>query len=213
MRYRTQVFGLSLILAMTVVFAKYKIKPLEVKPAAEYASHLTQQQITIGVFAADTEEKVLRLFDSKKVFESKILPVLIVVDNNNDFPLRIMIDDVYLIHSNGANERGMSFIEAFLNVLLNKPLSSYSTDPRALANRYRNRNKELYDDFQHKSFGEKIIPPHDSDRGVAFFWLPEDGIENCQLYIPELENMSEFEELMFFELPLLPLQPSAQEGN
>lgn len=185
------------------LLAGYKILPLEPKPAAEYESHTDFQNVVIGADAALSLEAVLSLFDSKKVFEKGVLPVVLVVENNNDFPIRVRDRSIYLILSDGTNLQSIPFGEAFLQSVLKKDVSHYSTEERIMISDLARRHREMFEDFQHKAFGEKIIAPHDSDYGVVFFHRPSpQEREGWMLYLPEIENMTTASELMFFEFGL-----------
>lgn len=193
---------LSICLGLPLL-AGYKILPLEPKPAAEYEAHTDFQNIVIGAQAALSQEAVLSLFDSKKVFEKGVLPVVVVIENNNDFPIRVNDRSIFLILNDGTNLRSIPFGEAFLQAVLKKDLSHYSTEERIMITELARRHREMYEDFQHKSFGEKIIAPHDSDYGVVFFYRPSpEEREGWMLYLPEIEDMTTASELMFFEFAL-----------
>lgn len=207
MNHRTWKLAVLLALALcgAALAAKYKIKPLEPRPAAEYAAHQDFQNVVIGAFAAFAEEEVLTLFDSKKVHEKKVLPVLVVIENNNSFPLQVRDRSIFLILKDGTNVPTMPAGEAFLQIVLKKPPSSYGTHPGVMIGQLRRRNQNLYDDIEHKSLGERLIAPHDSDYGVVFFPRPsEEEMEDLRLYLPEVENVSTSEELIFFEFALKP---------
>lgn len=198
---------LAVLLAVTAVSvaAKYKIKPLEVRPASEYAAHQDFQNVVIGAYPALKEEQLLELFDTKKIHEKKILPVLVVVENNNSFPIHLRDQSIYLILKDGTNVPALPVGIAFLQVVLKKPPSSYSTHPGVMIGRLRQRNEEMWADFEHKNFGEKLIAPHDSDYGVLFFPFPaEEDLPELKLFLPEVENVTTSEELIFFEFALAP---------
>lgn len=198
---------LAVMLAVTAdaAAAKYTIKPLEVRPAAEYAAHQDFQNIVIGAYPALKEEQLLELFDTKKIHEKKILPVLVVVENNNSFPIHLQDRSIFLILKDGTNVPAMPMGEAFLQVVLKKPPSAYSTHPGVMIGQLRRRHEDMWADFEHKNFGEKLIAPHDSDYGVLFFPLPaEEDLPELRLYLPEIENVTTSEELIFFEFPLVP---------
>ncbi|HSR53773.1 MAG TPA: hypothetical protein VLV83_23350, partial [Acidobacteriota bacterium] len=135
--------GVATVLLSLPLLAGYKIKPLDPKPAVEYASHQDFQNVVIGAQAAVTEEGVLSLFDSKKIHKKGVMPVVVVVENNNDFPIRVDADSIFLVLSDGTNLRSMPFGEAFLQSVLKKDLSRYSTDQRVMITDLARRNREM----------------------------------------------------------------------
>jgi len=190
---------LLLIAAMVSLGAKYEVKDLQLKPASEYDAHLNFQNVIIGAFPCETELKTLELFDTEKLHEKGILPVLLVIDNNNIFPIQILEPDIYLVNKNGQQERPIPYMDVLLEISLKKPITE-SLDKKQLDKIVK---KEMRLDFEHKSFGDKLIGPNSSDYGVVFFRLPPDGnLEGYRLYFPEVMNFSEREVLIFFEFDL-----------
>ncbi len=191
----------TLLLAPTLS-GKYKIKPIEVKKAAQYPVHIDFQQVVIGAQVYDTEEEILELFDAKKMFQKGIMPVLLVVENNNSFALEMDGEDVYLVTRDGTNVPPIPPIEVMLELVLKKPLDSYSTRKEIMLMQAVPPNMRM--DFEHKSFGEKLIAPLGSDYGVVFFPLLEDvELRGARLYLPEIRNMTDDNLLMFFEFPIV----------
>ena len=187
--------------ASTPLLGKYKIQEIQLRPAQEYLAHQKFQHIAIGAYPCNTKARTLELFDTSKLFEKKIMPVLLVIENNNDFALRMHEEDIFFVDTEGSRLPAIHYSEVLLRINLKKPLSSYSTQREILLREVR--NKEMLMDFEHKAFGEKLIAPHSADHGVVFFWLPEQGdLTGSRLYFPSVLNFTEDEELMFFEFEL-----------
>jgi len=110
---------------------------------------------------------------------------------------------IFLIVEDGSRKRTVSFLDVLLAIKLKKPRSNYSSSKEALAKELA--KEEMFNDFKHKAFGEKVIDPMSSDHGVIFYERPyeeEGDVSNFGLYLPEVFNSSEGEPLMFFELEL-----------
>ena len=181
--------------------ARYKIKDLNIKPAQEYVAHQDFQNLVIAAYDCDTEAKTLELFDTDKLHKREILPVLVVVENNNDFAIGIHERDFVLVTRDGTNLPSLPYASVLLHISLDKPLSSYSTQQEMLL--LKTVDKEMILDFEHKAFGEKLIAPDSSDSGIVFFMLPEKAnLPGARLYLPEIINFSDKTQLMFFEFEL-----------
>ncbi len=185
--------------------AKYKIKELQVRPAGEYAARQDFQGLVIGAKAFATQEEARQVFDTKKLIEKGILPVLLVVENNNEFAIRVRGDQILLVLEDGTNVPPLPLLEVLLEIHLDKPLTGYSTRKDVMVRQIV--KPEMYMDFEHKFFEEKLIAPHSSDYGIVFFPYPETDLEKCRLYLPEIENLTADENLMFFEFPLMGSNP------
>jgi len=179
--------------------AKYEVKDLQIGPASEYAAYLDFQNVVIGAFPCETQAKTLEMFDTEKLHEKGFLPVLLVIDNDNVFPIQILEEEIYLVDPGGKQERPIPYMDVLLEVSLKKPIME-SLNKKQLDKIIK---KEMRLDFEHKSFGDKLIGPGSTDHGVVFFRLPEDGdLEGYRLYFPEVVNFSEREVLIFFEFDL-----------
>ncbi len=203
--FRPWPIGIVLVVTLsgvaTTIFARYTIKDLQVKAARDYSTHQAFQSLVIAAHPCTTQDAAQDLFDTKKLIEKGIMPVLIVVENENDFPVRLHEDAIFLVDPLGRRNPVIHFVDVLLEINLKRPVSSYPTRKEVLLRQAVRR--EMYLDFEHKSFGERLIAPHGSDQGVVFFRLPEDGtLEDHRLYFPEVVNFATQEPLMFFELYL-----------
>ncbi len=194
--------GRSFLLITTLVSlgAKYEVRDLQIGPANQYKAHLDFQNVVIAAYPCETETKTLELFDAEKLHEKGFLPILLVIENNNVFPIQISERDIYLVDRNGKQDRPIPYLDVLLEISLKKPITE-SLSKQQLDKIIK---KEMRLDFEHKSFGEKLIGPNSTDHGVIFFRLPQDGkLNGYRLYFPEVLNFAEREALIFFEFDLV----------
>jgi len=190
----------ALLLAPSALYG-YKIKEFKPKPAKEYPAFQDFQNIILAASPRLTEEGVMELFDTKKLLAKQIMPVVVVIENNNDFAVRLHESEIYLVGSDGARIKSIPFDQVLLRISGRRDVSGSSTRPDVLIRQIGDR--KMVEDFEHKAFGEKLVAPHDSDFGVVFFPLPDNGeLAGSRLYIPEVYNISKDEPLMFFEFDL-----------
>jgi len=182
--------------AVGLIAAGYEFKDIQALPASEYASHQDFQGITIGARAYLTEQEVLEIFDTKRLHLTKIMAVLLVVENRNDFALGLYSSDIFLLTPDGTNIPPLPTEEVLLRISMKKDMSSYT--PKQLSKLIK---EDLRLDFERKSFGDRLIDPESSDYGVVFFETPEE-LSDLRLYFPEIINMTTEEPLVFFEFPL-----------
>jgi len=183
----------------TVLAAKYEIKDLPGSRAAELSSHQNFQDLVIGAECGNTIEKSLEFFDTDKLLEKGFMPVLLVIENNNTFPVQVLGQEVYLLDPDGTRIAPVPYLDVLLAVSLDKPVAAYASKKDL----HKIVKKEMMQDFEHKAFGEKLIPAGASDRGILFYPLPDHGdLRGYRLYLPEILNYSENERLIFFEFDL-----------
>ena len=131
------VIGLCLFPAL---LAGYKAKEIKVQPALEYDARQNFQNIVISAYPSNTKGKTLELFDTDKLHEKGVLPVLIVVENNNDFAVRIHEEDIVLVGGEEGYASTIPCSEVLLHITLKEGRSSYSTRPEMLIKKGRSKN-------------------------------------------------------------------------
>ena len=179
--------------------AWYKARDIQIKPAKEYTAHQAFQNLVIAAHPYTTEKQTLEIFDTKKLHRSNYMPVLIVIENNNDFAIRLDESALLLLDAEGEQESPISFIRILLQISRKKSKNPYP-DPSDLSNI---KDQKMLADFERKAFGEKMVAPHDKDYGVVFYRLPADGnLAGFRLYLPQIFNVGNDEPLMFFEFEL-----------
>ncbi len=184
---------------------KYQVREIQIRPAAEYAAHQDFQGMVFAGQVFNTQESIQQIFDTKALFKHGIMPVLIVIENRNNFAVRIHSNDIFLIGPDNLQHRALKVEDVLISVAFDRPLSSASTNPRMVLGRI---NRKLSSDFEHKSFAEKLIAPGGSDYGVVFFTLLQgEALQGARLYLPEIHNITENEPLIFFEFELNAAQP------
>lgn len=183
----------------------YNSVEIRTKEARKYAAHQESQNLIIAAYPCDTRHKARQLFDNGKFAKKRILPVLVVVENNNDFVVSLDGRAIFLIDDAGTRHRPVHYLDvlADLNNKRRPPISDFP--PRGPGRRgsrkTRIASEEMIADFEQKAFGEKLIAPYTKDFGVVFYEIPWDGwnLSKSRFYLPEVYNFSAREPLVFFE--------------
>lgn len=198
-RVQTAALLCVLLVGVPFVIAKYEIKELEVRAPVDYAAHQAFQNLVIGAYPCNTKDKAKEVFDTDKLFEKGLMPVLIVVQNDGVVPVQLDERDIFLVDLDGQRDPPIPYTDVLLEISSKKSKSNMPNikDLQKLV------KKEMLLDFEHKAFGEKLIAPGSTDHGVVFYRLPPQGnLEGFRLYFPEILNVSTHERLMFFEFDL-----------
>src|ERR1051326_2022071 len=80
---------LVLFMSIAAAFAADKQPPFRPAPASSYPNHQTNQQITVGVDAYASGDKLKAAFGKLDPNEHGILPVLVVIQNDSGKALRL----------------------------------------------------------------------------------------------------------------------------
>lgn len=186
--------------------ADYQIKDLQLRRPDDYAAHQSFQKLTIGAYPCDEPGKIEEIFDTNLLLDHGILPILVVISNQNDFPIRLSAADIYLVDRKGGLHQPLPYSDVLLRLYLEKAPSQYTVREEILIDEFVEPNALI--DFKQKSFGEEIIAPGMDGYGVVFFPLPEErDISGFRLYFPRIVNVATNEPLIFFEFELSRSQP------
>ena len=206
---KTAMTAVRLLISFTLLFchssllAWYKAQDIQIKAAKEYIAHQEFQKLIIAAYPCGTEKKTLELFDTKKLHKHYYMPILIVIENHNDFAITLDESEIVLLDPDGGQEHPIPFEDVVVRIDQKKSKVPFPTGDLS-----RVKDKKLLADFERKAFGEKMIAPHDKDYGVVFYRLPADGdLGGYRLYLPQILNLSNDEPLMFFEFALDGVEP------
>ena len=81
---------LALVMSIAAAFAADKQQPpFKAGPAASYASHQTNDKITMGVDPYVMGDKVKAAFGKVDPYQYGVLPVLVVIENDGDVSIKL----------------------------------------------------------------------------------------------------------------------------
>src|SRR5688572_16318319 len=80
---------LALLMSIAAAYAADKEIPFRAAPAASYANHQKDAQITIGVDTYTSADKVKTAFGKLDPNEHGVLPVLVVIQNDSDKAIKL----------------------------------------------------------------------------------------------------------------------------
>src|SRR5437773_11461533 len=79
-----------LLVLVPLVLAGYKARPWSIRPLESYPSRLTSEGVTIAVEPLFLDSLAAKVFDKNDMVTRGIMPVAILIFNENDFP--VMVD-------------------------------------------------------------------------------------------------------------------------
>src|SRR3954465_353618 len=80
---------LALFMSIAAAFAADKEAPFKAAPAASYAHHQTNADVTVGVDAYASGEKIKTAFGKLDPYQQGVLPVLVVIQNDGKETIRL----------------------------------------------------------------------------------------------------------------------------
>ncbi len=191
--------SLALLLSISAGFAADKETPFKAAPAASYASHQSNAQITIGVDPYVTADKVKLAFGKLDPNEHGVLPVLVVVQNDSGKTIRLdRMKAEYL----GPNRERIEATPARDVRYLTPPRRPSAIDGPAGRVKVLKTKKNPLDawEIEGRAMAAQILPTGQSASG--FFYFQADLQPKATIYLSGLYEAATGTEILYFELPL-----------
>ncbi|MBN1571195.1 MAG: hypothetical protein JXA73_25390 [Acidobacteria bacterium] len=191
--------GLTLLGSSGSGVAGYKARNWTVNPRESYPASLTSEGVTIAVEPFFTDAMAARVFDKKDIVTRGIMPLAIVIFNDNDYAIEVDGLSIELIRDDDRI-RTLTPAET-VNRLFSKnknrinPSSPKGSNPDALM------------DFGDKFLMDKVIAPHDKGGGFLYMKIynPEGlagYLSKAAVYIPNVYRQDDGSRLIYFEIDL-----------
>jgi hypothetical protein len=191
--------SLALLLSISAAAAGDKETPFRAEPAASYASHQSNAQITIGVDPYVTGEKVKLAFGKLEPDQWGILPVLVVIQNGGGKAIRL---DRLKVEYVGPNRERVEATPARDVRYLKAPQRPAAIDgPAGRVKVLRGKKNPLDEwEIEGRALTAKMLPAGETASGFVYFQteLRPDAL----IYLSGLYEAASGQEIFYFEMPL-----------
>jgi hypothetical protein len=191
--------SLALLLSISVAAAADKETPFKAAPAASYASHQSNAQITIGVDPYVTLDKVQLAFGKLNPGQFGVLPVLVVIQNDSDKAIRL---DRLKVQYIGPSHERIEATPAKDVRYLKPPQRPSAIDGPAGKVKVLKTKKNPLDEWEieGRALSAPMVPPGQSVSGFLYF---QTSLQlNATLYLSGLHEAATGKEILYFELAL-----------
>ena len=191
--------SLALLLSISAAAAADKETPFKAAPAASYASHQSNAQITIGVDPYVTLDKVQLAFGKLNPGQFGILPVLVVIQNDSDKAIRL---DRLKVQYIGPSHERIEATPAKDVRYLKPPQRPSAIDGPAGKVKVLKTKKNPLDEWEieGRALSAPMVPPGQSASGFLYF---QTSLQlNATLYLSGLHEAATGKEILYFELAL-----------
>ena len=195
----------TLVLVLFIVsagLAGYKSHPWTPRPKEAYPAQLTSEGITIAVDPLLLDSLASQVFDKGDIVTRGIMPLGVVIFNENAFPVSIDSGTIEIIqgddhlHSLPPGEAVHEIFKGGRNILSPSSMPKATLNPDALS------------DFEHKSLEKKTVAAHGKGGGFLYLRIPSKDVRgylaNSRVYIPDVWRTDNSTKLIFFEIELKP---------
>jgi hypothetical protein len=195
--------------ALPVWAGGYKGRPWIIHERAAYPATLTSEGVTIAAEPLFSDALAARVFDRSDMITRGIMPLAVVIFNDNSFPIEVDGLSIELIHDS-EHIRTLSPNEVVYR-LFRKDKSWF---PKTVIPRIPKSelNLDALDDFDSKFLMEKIVEPHSKGGGFLYLHIGSNELASylakSTLYIPNIYRRDNGSRMIFFEIGLEPAIPA-----
>jgi hypothetical protein len=193
------------ILLSSTLLAGYKARPWQIRAADSYPSRLTSEGVTIAAEPLFRNDLAAAVFDNDDIVTRGIIPLAVVIFNDNDFPVRVDAETAEVI--NGDDRlRTLQPVEVVARVFKKSGKGNWIPQPIPKVSTGDGKNEEALADFDHKFLAGKVIPAHSSGGGFLYISVPASDVRTylsaSRLYIPDIYRDDNGSNMIFFEIEL-----------
>jgi hypothetical protein len=187
---------LALFMSIAAAFAADKEAPFKAAPAASYAHHQTNADVTIGVDAYASGEKIKAAFGKLDPYQQGVLPVLVVVQNDGKDTIRL--DRLKVEYVGPSGTRVLATPTKDVRYARSPERPNIASGPLG---RIRSKKNPLDAwEIEGRGFAAQMLPAGQSASGFFYF---QTGLETgATIYISGMSEAKSGKDLFYFEVPL-----------
>jgi hypothetical protein len=167
----------------------------EPAPASSFRQRQTSEGLTIGVEAYRDREKVKQVFRKTDFDKAGVLPILVVLANDNDHALQLDRMRVNLITGDRQSIEPIAADEVLRPARIQRPDAPPRPSPFPGLGQ---------SDVSEREFVAPVVAARSKAWGFFYFRLGKgpDRLTGAKLYLTGIRNAKTGQELLYFEIPL-----------
>ena len=190
---------LVLVMSIAAAFAADKQPPFRPAPAGSLASHQTNAQITIGVDAYASGDKLKAAFGKLDPNDHGVLPVLVVIQNDSDKALRL--DRLQAGYTGSGGNRVEATPAQEVRYLRGPDRPKMIPGPTGQIKIGKGKKNPLDAwEIEGRAFSAKMLAPGQTASG--FFYFQTVLQRGSAIYLNGLAEAATGKEVLYFEIPL-----------
>jgi hypothetical protein len=187
-------------------WGKYKTLNWNIRERDSYAAFLTSEGVTIAIEPLFTNAAAAQVFDKSDMITRGIMPLAVVIFNDNDFPIEVDGLSIELIHK---DQRIRTMPPNEVVYRLSRKDKTWKSQPIPKLSR-EDLNADALDDFDSKFLMKKSIAAHGSGGAFLYLHIPDSEdlasyLAHSLVYIPKIFREDKGTRLIFFEIELAPI--------
>ncbi len=192
-----------LILSASSALGGYKARPWNLRQVDSYAARLTSERITIAAEPLYRDDLAAQVFDKNDMVSRGIMPLAVVIFNDNDFPVRVEGASIELI-AGDEHVHTLPPGEVAARIFQKGGKNIFIPQSPRLPGEV---NADALSDLEHKFLGDKVVAAHDKGGGFLYLHLPvsqglQGYLSKARIYVPGVYREDDGSRMMFFEVDL-----------
>ena len=185
------------------IFAGYKARTWEMGKREDYPASLTSEGVTIAVKPFYTDALAAQVFDKKDMVTRGIMPLAVLIFNDNDFPIEVEGRSIELIKENDHISTMLPY-ETVYRLFRKKKGVFSSPIPKSSESKV---DMNALEDFEQKFLMYKSVAAHDKGSGFLYMHIPDSldlssYLSEAVVYIPKIVRQDDGSRLIYFEIEL-----------
>ncbi len=195
--------GIALVLVIEPTWAGYKARIWEIGARDSYPASLTSEGVTIAAEPLFTNTLAARAFDRDDIVTRGIMPLAIIIFNDNNFPVEVDGMSIELINGDD-HTRTLPPNEVVYRLFRKDKTWISQPIPRLSRSEL---NKDALDDFDNKFLMDKTVAPHSKGGGFLYLHIRDakdlaSYLSGSVVYIPKIYRQDNGSRMIFFEIGL-----------
>jgi hypothetical protein len=166
-------------------------------PASSYPAKQTNGHVTVAAVAYDTEELAHSAFGKLNPNQYGILPILVIIQNDTDQPLRLEHLQTEYTTADGHHVEATPADEVQTLGGADRPRVP---TPSPLPIHRKHKNPLDVWEIDGRSFSAKLLPAHDSVSG--FFYFQAEHQPGARFYLTGIKVAATGQDIFYFDFPL-----------
>ena len=148
--------------------------------------------------------------------EEGIVPVLLIITNDGDQPVIVKNMQAQLVTSNRTKLGGLEVDDVFRRVahIQGSSAAPPRIGPIQLGGNKNKKAQQQYDEIMRAHFAAEAVEPHTTKSGFLFFDVQgvKSAVAGSNIYLTGIRD-NRGNELMYFEIPVIPSNAAAPGGK
>lgn len=197
--------SILLVAATLATLAGQERGRFEPRPASSYPNHQTSEGVTIAVELFQVRDKMKQAFPKTDLARLGVLPVLVVIANDNDHALQLDRMQVQLLTLDRQPVDPTPAEDVVRSGRIQRPELTPRPSPIPLPRGSRSSKRQsVHDEVGDREFVAPVVAARATAHGFFYFRLGKgpDRLTGAKLYLSGIRSAKTGKELLYFEIGL-----------